>query len=180
MNLKLCSPYGSAATIVGALLLAQAGGALADNRLETKLSGFSEVPAVSSAASGRFKAEVDSVAGALTYELSYEGLEGPVRMAHIHIGQHGVNGGVMVWLCQTTSFIDPTNLAPTCPASGTVKGVIQAANIIGVAGQGIDPMAFTELLGTIRAKVAYVNVHSDRFPGGEIRGQIRDQTRKDD
>ncbi len=161
------------ATFAGALLLGHAGGAFADNRLQTKLSGYSEVPAVSSAASGRFKAKLDRQAGALTYELSYEGLEGPVRMAHIHIAQAGVNGGVMVWLCQTTGlFLDPTGLAPTCPASGTVRGVIQAANILPVPGQGVDAMGFDDLLAAMRANAAYVNVHSDRFPGGEIRGQL--------
>jgi hypothetical protein len=166
------SPSAWLATIAGALLLGHAGGAFADSRLQTKLSGYSEAPAVSSAASGRFKAKLDKQAGALTYELSYEGLEGPVRMAHIHIGQAGVNGGIMVWLCQTASFVDPTGLAPTCPPSGSVNGVIQAANVLAVAAQGVDVMSFDELLDAIRANVVYVNVHSDRFPGGEIRGQI--------
>jgi len=171
MNLMFRSPSAWLATFAAALLLGHAGGAFADS-LQTKLSGYSEAPAVSSAASGRFKAKLDKQAGALTYELSYEGLEGPVRMAHIHIGQRGVNGGIMVWLCQTASFVDPTGLAPICPVSGTVRGVIQAANVLAVGAQGVDAMSFDELLDAIRASVAYVNVHSDRFPGGELRGQI--------
>ena len=34
-------------------------------------------------------------------------------------------------------------------------------------------MTFAELVRAIRAGVAYVNVHSSVFPGGEIRGQTR-------
>jgi CHRD domain len=151
--------------------------ALADggrDRVEARLKGYQEVPAVSSAASGRFKAKVDAVSGTMTYELSYSGLEGPVRMAHIHIGQRGANGGVMVWLCQTANFVDPTGGAPTCPQMGTVTGTIQASNVVAVAVQGIAATEFAEMLAAIRAGVAYVNVHSDRYPPGEIRGQLKD------
>lgn len=144
------------------------------NRIEARLKGFQEVPAVSTAASGRFKATVDSASGTISYELSYSGLEAPVRMAHIHIGQRGVSGGIMVWLCQTAGFPDPINQAPACPQSGTVSGLIQAGNVQGPASQGIAAAEFGEMLAAIRAGAAYVNVHSDKFPGGEIRGQLHD------
>ena len=146
------------------------------DRIEARLKGFQEVPAVSSTASGRFKATLDSVSGTLTYELSYSGLEAPVRMAHIHIGQRGVNGGIMVWLCQTVApFVDPSGGAPTCPQSGSVTGMLQAGNVVAsAAAQGIAATEFAEMVAAIRAGVAYVNVHSDKFPGGEIRGQLRD------
>jgi hypothetical protein len=144
------------------------------DRIEARLKSTQEVPAVLSAASGRFKATIDKVSGTMAYELSYSGLEGPVRMAHIHLGQRGVNGGIMVWLCQTTAFPDPTGLSPTCPASGSVSGLIQAGNVLGISGQGIVATEFAELLNAIRAGVTYANVHSDRFPGGELRGQLRD------
>jgi hypothetical protein len=39
--------------------------------------------------------------------------------------------------------------------------------------QGIAPGEFNELLAAIRAGVAYVNVHSSTFPGGEVRGQLQ-------
>lgn len=165
-----------AALIAGLALLAATGGALADDgrSVSIRLKSFQEVPAVSSAASGRFKAQLDEQASAIRYELSYSGLEGEVRQAHIHIGQRGVNGGIMVFLCQTTANPDPTMLAPTCPQSGTVSGVLQAANVIAVAPQGVDAMGFAEMLKAIAAGVAYVNVHSTRFPGGELRGQLRE------
>lgn len=143
-------------------------------RVEARLKGFAEVPAVSSAASGRFRARIDNASMSLSYELSYSGLEGDVRQAHIHFGQHGVNGGIMVWLCQTAANPSPVATTPPCLQSGTVSGVISAADVIGPAGQGIAATEFAEMSKAINAGVAYVNVHSSKFPGGEIRGQLRD------
>ena len=136
------------------------------------LHGYQEVPSISSAAAGEFRAHIAPGDGSIAYELSYGGLEGEVRQAHIHLGQRGANGGVSVFLCATAANPDPTGLAPTCPASGSVQGLIQAANVIGPATQGLSAGELAELVAAIRAGVAYVNVHSTTFPGGEIRGQL--------
>lgn len=136
------------------------------------LRSFEEVPSVSSSARGAFRADINTTASQIAYELSYEGLQGEVRQAHIHFGQRGVNGGVSVFLCQTQANPDPTGLAPTCPASGKVSGVLTIANVIGPGAQGITAAEFAELVAAIRAGVAYVNVHSTTFPGGEVRGQL--------
>jgi len=160
-----------------ALLAALATGAPAKDhgeRLEAKLRGFNEVPPVSTAATGTFKASFNAANNSISYELSYSGLEGDVRQAHIHFGQKGVTGGISIWLCQTATNVDPTSLSPTCPQSGTVSGLIQAANVVGPSGQGIAATEFAEVLKALRAGVTYANVHSTKFPGGEIRGQIRD------
>ncbi len=158
--------------VAAALTALGLSGPVAAETINAGLSTHQEVPAVSSGAIGQFRAFINDKAGTISYELSYDGLAGPVRMAHIHIGQRSVNGGVMVWLCQTASFVDPTGLAPQCPASGSVSGLVQAANVTAVASQGIAAGGFAELVAAIRAGVAYVNVHTDRFPGGELRGQL--------
>jgi hypothetical protein len=146
-----------------------------DDELNTRLKGFNEVPAVSSTGSGKFKARIDKASNSIHYEISYSGLEGDVRQAHIHIGQRGVNGGITLWLCQTSFNPSPTpTTTPVCPQSGTVTGVLSAADVIGPAGQGIAAAEFAEVLAAIRAGVAYVNVHSLKHTGGEIRGQLRD------
>lgn len=139
------------------------------------LSGFREVPSISSPASGRFEAVIDRKAGTIAYDLRYSGLTGDVQQAHIHVGQRSVNGAVSVFLCQTEASPDPTGLAPRCPQSGQVSGTLQAANMIegGIVNQGIAPGEFAELVQAIRSGVAYVNVHSSKFPGGEVRGQLR-------
>lgn len=137
------------------------------------LRGFEEVPSVSSRANGQFRAFIDSRNGVIAYRLSYEGLQGEIRQAHIHFGQRGVNGGISVFLCQTATNPDPTGLAPTCPQSGSVSGQLQSANVFGPGGQGIAAGEFAELVAAIRGGVAYVNVHSSIFPAGEVRGQTR-------
>ena len=143
--------------------------------LRAGLAGFREVPVISTGASGSFRAVVDDKAGTIAYELRYSRLEGDVQQAHIHVGQRSVNGSISVFLCQTEASPDPTGLAPRCPQSGKVSGILQAANMIegGIVGQGIAPGEFGELVRAIRSGVAYVNVHSSKFPGGEVRGQLR-------
>ena len=80
----------------------------------------------------------------------------------------------MIWLCQTATNQPPAGPSvPVCPTpSGTVTGTVTAANVIGPAGQGIDPGQFAELVAAIRAGATYVNVHSVKYPGGEVRAQV--------
>jgi hypothetical protein len=141
-------------------------------RIRARLRGFNEVPSISTVASGDFEAKINREETELSYDLEYSGLEGTVTQSHVHIGQTGVNGGIMFFLCGTASSPGPTG-TPVCPASGKVSGVITAARVIGPDGQGIEAGAFAEALRAIRAGFAYANVHSTKWTGGEIRGQIR-------
>jgi CHRD domain len=173
------TPFRPGRCVVAAALGLLACAAVADGRdhhgIEARLKGYDEIPAaLSTTGSGRFKASLDRASGSLHYELSYSGLEGNVTMAHLHFGRRGVNGGIMVWLCQTATNPDPSGVAPSCPASGSVHGMIQSSSVIGPAGQGIAPGEFAELLAAIRAGAVYANVHSSKYPGGEIRGQVKD------
>lgn len=164
----------SVSCVIAASLLS-AGGALAhhdddDDRAQARLSSFQEVPALSSAAHGSFEARLAPTSFA--YEISYRDLSSPVTQAHIHFGQKGVNGGISVFLCSNLGNGPAGTQA--CPnPGGTVKGTVTAANVIGPAGQGISAGEFDELLQAIRAGVTYANVHTQTFPGGEVRGQIR-------
>jgi hypothetical protein len=178
------------ATLAGALAaVAFSVTASADDKQDkfrAGLSGYNEVHfiaaptpalrgAVSTQASGSFRAEIDDRAQAIDYELSYQGLEGSVTQAHIHFGQRHTVGGIVVWLCQTAGTPAPAAVAavtPECPPSGTVSGTIRPAQVLAVTGQGIDPGEFAELLRAIRAGATYANVHSTLFPPGEIRGHL--------
>jgi len=138
-----------------------------------RLDPFQEVPSVSSVAKGEFRLRISRDGQSMDYELSYSGLEGPVRQAHIHFGQKSVNGGVSVFLCQTTLNPDPTGRAPTCPQQGTVTSTLTAANMVAILGQGLVPPEFGDLIKAVRAGKTYANVHSTTFQGGEIRAQIK-------
>jgi hypothetical protein len=142
------------------------------NRLGTNLIGFEEPPSISTVATGRFDAAISHDDTEIQYELSYENLEGTVMQAHIHLGQRRVNGGISVWLCGNPPLVPPPG-TPACPVpSGTVTGTITAVDVIGPTGQGIAPGELAELIRAIRNGNTYVNVHSTKFPGGEIRNQV--------
>jgi hypothetical protein len=138
-------------------------------RVATVLKSIEEVPAISSAATGFFKATIDAENETITYELKYDGIASPAQ-AHIHLGQSAVNGGVSVFLCSNTGT--PPG-APACPAApAVVSGTLSAANVIGPSDQGLAPGEFAEFVAAIRKGVTYVNVHSSLFRTGEIRGQL--------
>jgi CHRD domain-containing protein len=141
-------------------------------RLRTLLNGYEEPPAISTVATGSFEARIDEEAMEIRYRLSYANLETPAAQAHIHFGQHRTSGGISAWLCGNPPLTVPPDIPLCPPTTGTVTGVITPADVIGPAGQGIEPGSFEELVRAIRAGVTYANVHSTRFPAGEIRGQI--------
>ena len=141
-------------------------------KFRANLNGFEEVPAVSSTGEGKFRAELNKDRGELEYRLEYDSLEGDILQSHIHFAQKGVNGGVSLFLCTN---LGNNSDAPACPGttSGTVHGTLTADNVIGPSGQGIDPGEFDEIIDAMRNGVAYINVHTDKHPPGEIRGQVR-------
>jgi hypothetical protein len=138
-------------------------------RFRTRLTGFAEVPAVSSTGHGDFRLSVNPGDSTLSYELQYENLEGATTLfAHVHIGQTSVNGGIAFFLCGGGG-------KPACPnTSGSVSGTIVVADIIGPTAQGVASGEMAEVLRGLRAGAAYVNVHTNKHAGGEIRGQIGD------
>lgn len=156
--------------------------------IRARLIGYQEVPSVSTPARGEFEANISRDDGLIEYELSYTGLVGTVQQSHIHVAQRGVNGSVVIWLCQTTTTPAPATVAgltPFCPPSpsGTVTGRITAANVISASttSQMIVAGELAEVIAAIRAGVAYANVHTTPLnPGGEIRGQIRAKHRDRD
>jgi hypothetical protein len=165
-SLSVAAVFGTAA------LIAQ----VQPTNLRARLFGFHEVPSVSTPATGAFRVTANGNENELDYELEYSGLSAPVTQAHIHLGQPGVNGGIMIWLCGTTANPGPTG-TPTCPQSGRISGTIRAASVVGPEAQGIAPGDFAEALRAMRLGFTYANVHSTQFPGGEIRGQIQDEDR---
>ena len=131
--------------------------------------------AVSTTGRGEFVATVAPDGEVINYTETYSGLQAPVTVSHIHVGQLGVTGSVVIFLCQTAGNSDPTGLAPQCPQEGTVSGVITAANVIqgSMAPKKLSAGDLVAVITAIRAGAAYANVHTQASPGCEIRGQIR-------
>jgi hypothetical protein len=143
-----------------------------DKAFKARLNGYQTAPQTfSTTGTGDFLGRLAH--GELEYELAYQDLEAPVIFAHIHFGRPGLSGGIMVWLCDNTGN-GPAG-TPACPpaSGGHVKGTLTAADVVGPESQGIEPGAFDEFIKALRRRAGYVNVHSDKFPSGEIRGNIR-------
>ena len=142
-------------------------------RISELLTGYEETPsAVSTTGNGTFKATISKDESRIDWELTYNDLEGAVQQAHIHFGQKSVTGPISVFLC-TNLGNGPVGTQP-CPAPpATISGTITAADVTNLANErGISAGELNELIKAVRAGATYVNVHSTRWPGGEIRSQI--------
>jgi hypothetical protein len=157
----------------GSVALASGGGGSGDSEtVRVKLSGYEEDPNVlSTTGSATFRAEIDEKAGEIRYRLSYRDLEGAVTQAHIHFGGRAQSGGISVFLCSNLgNGPEGTQACPNAPA--TISGTIKAVDVIGPGTQGIAAGELGELFDAIRADKTYANVHTMKYGGGEVRGQI--------
>src|SRR6266516_4155190 len=153
--------------LIGAsVALASQGHDKKSSQFRAHLIGLNEVPSLNSTGSADLALTVTDTTIAFT--LKYANLSGAPGAAHIHVGQVGVNGGVSVFFCGGGG-------KPACPAAdhGTVLGTIVAADVIGPTGQGFTAGDFAARTTALRAGVTYANMHTQKFPRGEIRGQIR-------
>lgn len=132
----------------------------------TNLNGFHETPPILSNGTGTFKASLDKSRTFLNFTLTFSNLSSSTNVSHIHFGHHNVAGAPVAFLCGGDG-------KPACPvAGGTVTGTISAADVVGVAAQGVTAGEFKDLLAVLDSGKAYVNVHTTTFPAGEIRGQV--------
>jgi hypothetical protein len=157
------------------LLMAAAGAQAQElGTFRAELTGFEEVPALSSPARGNIRMSVAPDGSSVSWVLQYAGIPTAVLQAHIHFGQMSVNGGISVFLC-TNLGNGPAGTQACPPQGGRISGTIKPVDVIGPGDQGIAPGEFAELVRAIRAGATYANVHTDKFKGGEIRGQIPGQ-----
>jgi hypothetical protein len=160
---------GALLLLAGAATSAEAGSA---GTHRAGLNSFAEVPTLSTPGGGTLQAAVNTSTDRIRYTLRYARLSTPVQQAHIHLGRTATVGGVSVFLCSNLEGAPAGT--PACPARrGSVSGVLTPADVLGPGAQGLGAGHFNELARAIRAGATYANVHTDRFPSGEIRGQIR-------
>ncbi len=115
------------------------------------LSGANEVSPVFTTASGLVTLELSG--DELTITGSFEGLVAPIEPVggtgvHIHLGFTGQNGPVEI---------------PLDPA-------LSDGNTAGTFDETVEVSA--EQIEAMQNRQLYVNIHSERYPAGEIRGQI--------
>jgi hypothetical protein len=157
------------ALCVGAALLAgllPAPALSADTEVfSATLLGDNEVPPINTDGKAEFRME--QMGTSITFSLTFSGLSTPLIVSHLHFAPTKVAGGVMIFLCGGGN-------QPPCPSatSGTITGTITADNVTGPVGQGINAGDLASALEAVREGSAYANMHTTKFPGGEIRGQV--------
>jgi len=176
-------------TIAAAALIAAPAVCTAADEFHAIFSGFNEVgplPGPTAAETGAILSDgkatltlnLNRIAQSITYTLTFSNLTN-VTQAHIHFGKIHVPGGVIVFLCSNLGN-GPAG-TPACPASsGTVTGTITPASVVGPAAQNIAAGNFDGLTDALNSNTAYGNIHTAKFPAGEIRGEVRRGGKDDD
>ena len=99
----------------------------------------------------------------MTYTIDVENID-RVLYAHIHQGSSDENGDIVVTLFNPSS--------PTTEVSGELaNGTITASNLEGP----LQGKQMSDLIGLINNGTAYVNVHTEENPPGELRGTIEEE-----
>jgi CHRD domain len=150
--------------ILGFTLLVAFIASAQGTKFEAKLSGKNQNPVVDTPAHGEATFRLSADGKSLSYRLSVMDIEN-VSMAHIHLGPAGQEGPVAAWLYPSK----PPAVVKKGKFSGVLaRGTITAADLMGP----LEGKSISDLVDQIKAGTAYVNVHTEKNPAGEIRGQI--------
>lgn len=118
------------------------------------LSGDQEVPPVPTLASGFASLEYNPATTLFDLVVGVDGIPvGEIMSAHIHAGPRGSNGPVLIDLLSFGEFVDA--------ADGLSILLVDDVDLGGDMEQSL-----------LRSGGLYVNVHTNAFPNGELRGQI--------
>ncbi len=147
---------GTALLLGQLLVVATASAASGGGTFTAKLNGLHEVPSVATAGTGSANVIIAPDGKSLYVQVSWTHLSSPAVAAHIHLGAIGANGPI----------IFPFKIGPS-PLTTTLT----AADFTGAGG-----LTFDQAVDAIRTGGTYVNVHTAAHPGGEIRGQLTDQS----
>ena len=134
-------------------------GLAAPKKFRAELSGKNEVPKVTTPAKGNLKMILSG--NEISYELNVERITSPTA-ANIHRGRKGENGPPVAGL-----FGGPQK-------SGEVSGILDHGVITEKSLLGeLQGKRIEDLVRLIRSGQAYVNILTETYPAGEIRGQIK-------
>jgi hypothetical protein len=126
------------------------------------LSGKDEVPPTESNSTGTAKFQVDENSSQISYWVNVTGIK-KINQAHIHNGTEGQNGDIVVTLTKSKSA-KGNDSPPNIGFSGNItKDDLQGP---------LKDKELSDLVSLMSDGNAYVNVHTDKYPDGAIRGQI--------
>lgn len=133
------------------------------------LVGTNEVPSNASTATGFVTVTYDPVSHSLQVNLTFSGLTGGNASAsHIHASAPpGTNAPVAVGF---TGFLSATSGSYSNVFDLSLTGTYTPAFLS--AGGGTAAGAEAALANAFASGNAYVNIHNQTFPGGEIRGNL--------
>ncbi len=124
----------------------------------TPLTGMEEVPPVKTNSTGI--ALFDLLDNHINFKVNVTMLEN-IKSAHIHVGEFGQNGEIIVSLLNSSSPINIHN--------GTLmKGQLTATDLVG----SLKGKTINDLVKLFNNTKTYLNIHTKQYPNGEIRGQI--------
>jgi len=131
------------------------------NYIITFLSGKDEVPPTESNATAWAKFQSVDNGSQLSYGVSISGLK-EITGAHIHNGSEGQNGDIVAILSNGKSAEVGED------ATISLKGNITKDDLQGP----LEDKEISDLVSLMRNGSAYVNVHTNEYKDGAIRGQI--------
>ena len=140
---------------------------------EAILSGAQEVPATESTGIARAYVRFDAAFTRVFVDVRVRGLTGAVTAAHFHCNRAGANGPPKLGL---------QSPGPLMFDGDRFRGVLSNEHILptdceAVVGRPINNLVSLAL--AMRDGLIYLNVHSDAYPPGEVRGQMLEATHHD-
>ena len=122
------------------------------------MSAAQEVPTNPSTATGTINLTYNTDTKVLTYSVTWSGLSDTLVAMHIHnTADPGYNAGVLQNIITTSNGI--ATPGPKYILSGAISATLY-----------IDGQVFKE--ENLLANKYYMNIHTKKYPGGEIRGQL--------
>ena len=129
-------------------------------KFKINLTGSEEVPPVQTNATGTAEISAfDIASSSISYGINATNISGPTA-AHTHLGKPGENGPIVV------TFFNYTGPRPINEVME--GGTITADDLEGpLKGKPLSELAVAGANGSL-----YINIHTEQYPNGEIRGQI--------